>query len=662
MKVIIGNSSSNIKKILLNKKISDNDYKCIVETINNYPDTFKTWFENKYLYVQRIDSNEGWGHKYIGNIVKVDHSVSENMNEIQKNMNKYPKIINLYETNVSINETIPTLNDKSILIIGLIKNISKHFSNLIKTFNDLKGNIKDCKFYFITNNNNDNTVDLLKNWISEDKNIYGTFYHDISIDLNNRPSQLAKLRNICFNDSKNYFGINFDYLMIMDTDLVEPINSEKVLSCFKINQEWDIITSNTIYKNSEIYYDSFALRLLNESDNIHDNYNNFKNSYGVNFDWLNKLYVFKSWYRVKCAFGGCCIINNSCFNMDKLWDEDISYDMCEHISMCKKFKNIFVNPEFKYNTIDFFMDFKNITDSETIYMFVPRDAGFFSVFNFLIGTLSVGYKIYPYFNFNKMLELHGKIEHFAYLDNKENCWVDFFEPIEFYLNDETHKNINKINYKISIGCEAPEEFRIPAKTTELISNNSNFKQWRYNIHNTYKKFIKFSPHILNKVNEITQKFNTKVIAVHYRHPSHCCESGYKYFNDYFYKIDNILTNYPDALIFLATDTDFGIAGFTMRYGERVIYNKEVSRTTMNNILEWAFSLNENKQDNVGFINNKGFQIHHENSQKNSSNINLANEVIIDSICISKCNFFIHSTSNISLAVSYINPDIEMIYI
>ena len=71
MKVIIGSSSSNIKKILLNKKFSDNDYKCIIENTKNYPDTFKTWFENKYLYVQRIDSNEGWGHKYMGNIIEI---------------------------------------------------------------------------------------------------------------------------------------------------------------------------------------------------------------------------------------------------------------------------------------------------------------------------------------------------------------------------------------------------------------------------------------------------------------------------------------------------------------------------------------------------------------------------------------------------------------
>lgn len=299
-----------------------------------------------------------------------------------------------------------------------------------------------------------------------------------------------------------------------------------------------------------------------------------------------------------------------------------------------------------------------IDNLENIYTFIPRDAGFFSVFNFFIGSISLGYRMYPYFNLNKLLEYYGKLEHFTYLDNKENCWFDFFEPIQYYTNDNKHININ-INNKISHGWEAPEEFRLHQKVTELITN-SKFKEWRHNTNKVFEKYIKFNPIIINKINEITKLFSNKMIAVHYRNPAHCCEeSGYKYFDDYFKKIDNILSIYPDAFIFLATDTDFGIAAFTMRYGSKIIYNKETLRSSMNNILEWAYTLNDGvKSDHVGFFNGKSFQIHN----NSNSNIQLGYDVIIDAVCISKCNYFIHTTSNISLAVSYMNPDLEMIYI
>jgi len=303
--------------------------------------------------------------------------------------------------------------------------------------------------------------------------------------------------------------------------------------------------------------------------------------------------------------------------------------------------------------------------SNDIYMFIPRDAGFFSVFNFLLGSLHNGYKVYPYFNLNKMIERHGIVQHFAYLDDKDNCWFDFFEKIKFDPKDDNHENIGKLqNCKISVGeDEAPIEFKEPhAVTNLLLTDKSEFTKWRYSVNDTFKKYISFNPFILNKVNEITKLFDEVTIAVHYRHPSHCCEAGYKYFNDYFDKINDILSIHPNATIFLATDNELGVAAFTKEYGSKVIYNTESTRTSFNNILEWAFSLIGNKQNHEGFINGVGFQVHHTSRKNNSSNINLAYEVIIDTICISKCNYFIHGTSNISLAASYMNPELEMVYI
>ena len=87
----IGNSSNNIKKILIKKRFSNSEYKCTILNNHNYPDTFKTWFESNYLYVQRIDANAGWGHNHIGNIEKhVNIFTSDNVfNNVHFNWTDY---------------------------------------------------------------------------------------------------------------------------------------------------------------------------------------------------------------------------------------------------------------------------------------------------------------------------------------------------------------------------------------------------------------------------------------------------------------------------------------------------------------------------------------------------------------------------------------------
>ena len=61
-----------------------------------------------------------------------------------------------------------------------------------------------------------------------------------------------------------------------------------------------------------------------------------------------------------------------------------------------------------------------------------------------------------------------------------------------------------------------------------------------------------------------------------------------YLNDYFKKLDNILID-DDYKIFLATDTDFGLLAFKSRYGDKIIYTKNIDRLPLDNILEWAYA-------------------------------------------------------------------------
>jgi hypothetical protein len=204
---------------------------------------------------------------------------------------------------------------------------------------------------------------------------------------------------------------------------------------------------------------------------------------------------------------------------------------------------------------------------------------------------------------------------------------------------------------------APSEFRIPSETTKLMKSDT-FQAWRFGVHCFYAKYVKPRQYILAQVAKVCEAFSEHMIAVHFRHPSHCCEQGAIYLQEYFDLIDKHTKH--NTKIYLATDTEFGVAAFKHKYGDRIVYNTAISRTSIDNILEWAFARGNAKTDNVGFVGNKGYELHHENA--GMSGTKLGEDVICDVLTICRCNVFIHSLSNIALAVSYINPHIEMVMV
>lgn len=295
-------------------------------------------------------------------------------------------------------------------------------------------------------------------------------------------------------------------------------------------------------------------------------------------------------------------------------------------------------------------------------VFIPRDAGFFSVFNFLIGCLHNGDMVYPYFNKKTFLKIRRQNDHFKYWTDSENCWFDFFDPIKFNENDNTHYEGNFGSYMFTGGEEAPKEFRIPEETKKLINDKERFESWRKEINSTYNKFIKINSNIDFQVNDfINCNSLNNSIGVHYRHPSHFIESGKVYLKQYFDEINKIIETNNNIKIFIASDNDFGISAFKKEYGSLVSYYENINRISMDQFLEWAFSLGSGKPDIVGFINGKGYELHH---LQDSSLNNYKNtcDLLKETITLSKCQYLIHSLSNISTAISYINPKINMINI
>jgi len=296
------------------------------------------------------------------------------------------------------------------------------------------------------------------------------------------------------------------------------------------------------------------------------------------------------------------------------------------------------------------------------YCFVPRDAGFFSVFNFLIGGLTQDLILYPLFNKQELLSRYYHNQHFCYWTNNFNSWFDYFEPIKYFPEDTTHFTEEYLKLPRYCGEKGPDEFRIPKITKELLTGNKEkFNLWRYNVHSYFKSFISFKPWIIDAVNQIwSNNFDSQnIIGIHYRHPSHFVESGKIYLEDYFEKIDLIVQDKPDSKFFLASDSKFGIYAFTEKYGDRVVYVNDIDRLTMSEFLHWSFSLSEGRADKVGFINGKGYELHHKRVN-NEDNTKMTIDLLIEVLCLSKCHQLINTTSNIPLAISYINPNIEII--
>lgn len=295
--------------------------------------------------------------------------------------------------------------------------------------------------------------------------------------------------------------------------------------------------------------------------------------------------------------------------------------------------------------------------------FVPRDAGFFSVFNFYIGTLIDGSYSYPLWNKEELLKLHGTNNHFAYWTANSNCWFDYFEPIKFFNEDITHITEEYLKLPRYSGEHSPDEFRLPQIINNLLKGDPKyFQEWRNKTHQFYKNFVKFKQEIVDEVEAIWHQHDMgsqNVIGVHYRHPSHFIESGKVYLEDYFIQIESLLEKYPDSKIFLASDSQFGIHSFTEKYSDKIIYIEDIDRLSMAEFLHWVFGLVDGKADHVGFINGKGYELHHKRVGENN-NKKMTLDLLKEILCLSRCNQLINNVSNIPLAISYINPQVQII--
>lgn len=148
----------------------------------------------------------------------------------------------------------------------------------------------------------------------------------------------------------------------------------------------------------------------------------------------------------------------------------------------------------------------------------------------------------------------------------------------------------------------------------------------------FNKYVKIKDSISEYVSYfIENEFNGFfVVGCHIRGTDKVIESKFvNSENIFFEEIDRKIKNREKYKIFLATDDTGYFLKFKKKYGDKLIY--------INHFKSDKEAVHLNK-------NNQGYEI--------------GRQVLVDSLVLSKCDYFIGSRSNVSHAVIIFNPDID----
>lgn len=242
-------------------------------------------------------------------------------------------------------------------------------------------------------------------------------------------------------------------------------------------------------------------------------------------------------------------------------------------------------------------------------------AGFFSNFR---GTLYTLYKCEE-MGFIPLIEWKNSL----YLDSSigDNVWDYYFESIK--PSNLECDNLNIINL--------PFDYSWDKKSITRERSNS-----------VIKKYIKLNSELENKINKFWNDnfFETKnVLGVHLRMTDkfNCEKFGEPTtgkpvsIDKYILHCKKYLEIHPEAKIYLATDSLDGISLFKKEFGNKLIFKKEVIRST-------------------------GEKSVHHNIK--GDNYKKGEDVLVDCILLSKCDFLFKGISNVAVCSLFFNKDLE----
>lgn len=237
---------------------------------------------------------------------------------------------------------------------------------------------------------------------------------------------------------------------------------------------------------------------------------------------------------------------------------------------------------------------------------------------------------------NYMVDFEDK-GHYYEKDLGLNWWHYFFEPIS-YQSNMTYL-INKVR---------PRYKKISQSLMEQFTTNVEYKLPAQRCHELIQKHIRIKPHIQSRANEFAnQHFQAKfVIGVHYRETDKMAtlegcaeqEATFVSYQDTYKAIEKLLkeVKQTDYAIFVATDSADFLKDIKNHYPHKVIATSSIR-------------------------SEDGRPIHY-NVKSSVPNYYYVQgtEAVIDCLLLSKCNFLIRTSSNLSLCAIFFNPELPHI--
>ena len=149
------------------------------------------------------------------------------------------------------------LDNKSILVVGTVRNTGKTITAEITNCLNALSEFKTINFYLVESDSNDNTLKKLEELKGD---LTGFSFISLGFLDEKISNRLDRIR-FCRNSYVQYIRTLEkekmpDYVLVVDLDgMNSALNSQSVLSCF-VRDDWDVVVSNQTFG----YYDILALR------------------------------------------------------------------------------------------------------------------------------------------------------------------------------------------------------------------------------------------------------------------------------------------------------------------------------------------------------------------------------------------------------------------
>jgi len=247
------------------------------------------------------------------------------------------------------------LHEKSVLVVGIVKDIENTLKRDIKNIGKALSFFQDVHWFLVESDSCDNSKQTLSEVEKTNSNFHYTSIKIPSESYNFRTERMAIARNKYLAYIREHIDLaQYPYIVIADFNLLnKQISIESVLTSWS-RTDWDVVTAN----QGARYYDIWALRHSLWSPNDCWEQHEFLkkyiripeivNSYSLRSRML-KIPKDSSWIEVDSAFGGFAIYRSS-FLMNEVFYEgksDSGNMICEHVALNQRIKElgarIFIN-------------------------------------------------------------------------------------------------------------------------------------------------------------------------------------------------------------------------------------------------------------------------------------------------------------------------------